>query len=167
MLRKFSEQPYYITKILQNGTYILRERYSNKELKVPVNINRLRRYHDEKDLRDLSQTFKFHEKETNDNTENQNNPQTVTNNTQPNITATDKQNTINQNDTPPKNSNKKWYKADKILKTRIKDNQRQYLIKWTNKKYKNSWANDEDTSEALIKQFYINKSLKKNHKRKR
>jgi len=167
LFRKFSEQPYYITKILQNGTYILRERYSNKELKVPVNINRLRRYHDEKDLRDLSQTFKFHEKETNDNTENQNNPQTVTDNTQPNITATDKQNTINQNDISPKNSNKKWYKADKILKTRIKDNQRQYLIKWTNKKYKNSWANDEDTSEALIKQFYINKSLKKNHKRKR
>ena len=42
LYRNFSEKQYYITKVLPNCTFILGDLETNKEIKAPVNINRLK-----------------------------------------------------------------------------------------------------------------------------
>jgi len=54
--RKFAENPFYITKNLPNDSYVLRDLQTNKEIKAPVHINRLKQYHDPRDFRGEFQT---------------------------------------------------------------------------------------------------------------
>jgi len=63
---------------------------------------------------------------------------------------------------------KKWYRAKKIIRAKLINNEKHYLIQWSNKRFKNSWIRYSDVSGALIRRFYINKSekVKRNSKLK-
>ena len=133
LYRNFSEKQYYITKVLPNCTFILRDLETNKEIKAPVNINRLKRFYDTRDVRQLEhnrvdQTFDITK---------QNNAQS-TPELMRNIVNDDEENKDteiqkNNTKTPEIPKSKKWYRAKMILRAKQEDINKLYLIKWTKK----------------------------------
>ena len=160
LYRKFSNDIYYIAKVLPFNTFVLRNRSTNKEIKSPVHINRLKEYIDPKDYRGLNEWSLINDESQHDVTEQNKN---TTENISQSIDHVNDTNTQNNGNDKP-TSEKKWYRAKCVLKSKIIDNERYFLVKWANKKYKNSWVKHADVSEALIRQFYIGKT--KNNKRR-
>ena len=121
------------------------------EIKAPVSGDRLKLYYSPTDLRPKDNFIVYNDKTQksqieNNSFENQNDKQT----NNENKVILNK----NVNITKP---NKQWFKAECILKAQKLNGSKQYLIKWTGN-YKNSWVHENDVSQALVRQFYINKT---------
>ena len=167
LYRKWSSQPYYITKVLGKNTYILRNLYTDIETKYPVSGDRLKSYYNPIDLRENTNFVVY-----NNNKENQSNNNSQTLETKdtpvPQITKNGQNKT--KHSLPVNNKEKvkkQWFTAKHIIRARTINNEKEYLIKWEGAHYKDSWVLEKDVSPALLRNFYISKSAKiKRHKSK-
>ena len=156
LYRKFSKNVYYIAKVLPYNTFILRNKATNKEIKSPVHLNRLKEYIDPKDYRDPVERILVRQSINNsDQLVNESNNQLMTNSD-----VNNSQNIHNDSIGANNNKEKKWYRVKRLLKSKMINNEKHFLVQWSNKKFKNSWIKQSDVSDALIREFYINKSKK-------
>ena len=168
LYRKYSAKPYYIVKCLKHNTYKLRYTVDNQEMSAPVHANKLKICHLPIDYRQPpfpsdqvgpsgdGLDGRFYQSKT-----VQGNDQARTDQGNNDNQSSDKQNVDKQG-----NTSKEWYSASKLLRTKMQNGKRLYLVKWLGK-FKPSWILEENITQALIQKFYIDKSQRKRKKRRR
>ena len=145
--------PYYVTEVTGRNTVKLRWCSSNKDVHVRsrINITRLRKYYDPDDRlvpppslpgtmpvrRDNSQPHLISNQSTNT-------PHNATH-SQPSATGT----TTDKADV-------EWYAAEKIIRSRGRGSDKEYLVRWEGD-FPDSWQHNSDVSPALIRYFGLRK----------
>ena len=182
--------PYYVRRIGPNDTYQLARCSDNVVLPTLVNAEKLRKYYDPDDHRAPPVPFEPAElHDPPDLTQNQqqdpvqNQPPDPSQNMplerqQPQPHAQEKQTKESQvKKQNPQNGNTQddsqtaqnlqedWYEAEKLLRTRGRGKNRQFLVKWVGN-HKPSWEPEDNVSEFLITQYFITHT-KKGGRRKR
>ena len=165
LVKKFHDKftgPFYIREKGPFDTYKIADCQTHKQIKNFINAQDLKRYYDPQNYRyeppdnDLFETesdadtviYDPNEIEANEpkvdqesnNDDNVENDQTVE---EPQINH------------EPKRKTDKWYSVNKILKQRKVGQIKQYLVEWSDCRYRPSWQNEENVSEELKRQFYI------------
>lgn len=179
--------PYYIRQKVSPDTYRIAESNTHQLHRAPVNAKDLKRYNDPDNFRFQSDDEQIIDAQSSstDHNDQLNNPDqgNVTNNNdiennQDDQTQTPRNQVSDQNKqlnvsreksptpTTSNNNDGVWYKANRILKLRIRNGMKEYLIEWSNKKYKPTWQTDENVSEELKRLFYV-RYTKSGKKRKR
>ena len=120
---------YYIVEKGPNFTFKIADLKTNKEQRSLVSGTRLRPYYDDKDRR-----------------------------IQPTPNEVDQTNNMNgneRNETREENENQSDPEAECLLKTKVRNQTRFYLVKWKDKNMKNTWVPKENIGEGLIKEYHI------------
>ena len=188
--KKFGDKfsgPYYIRKVGPNDTYQLARCSDNVVLKTLVNAEKLKKYYDPDDHRAPPLIIEPAELHDNpdpilDQQPEENHPlgqdqerKRQEENNREQAPQKMKRNTVQGEETPqnntqaaPKtqeNTQEVWYECEKLLKTRGRGKNREFLVKWVGN-HKPSWEPEENVSEFLIQQYFITHT-KKGRSRKR
>ena len=131
--------PFYITRVGPNYTFAIRHASTHKEHTSLVHANRLKAYHDPIDRPMLFENV------TGTPPENEQTDQ-----------ITPEHNDTSQDET--NKSNQEWLPVEKLLRTKMIQGKRHYLVKWRDEKP--TWEPSENVSEALKRLFHISKTLK-------
>ena len=188
--KKFGDKfsgPYYIRKVGPNDTYQLARCSDNVVLKTLVNAEKLKKYYDPDDhrgppliiepaeLHDNPDPILDQEPEENQPLGQDQERKRQEENDREQAPQKMKRNTVQGEETPqnntqaaPKtqeNTQEVWYECEKLLKTRGRGKNREFLVKWVGN-HKPSWEPEENVSEFLIQQYFITHT-KKGRSRKR
>lgn len=128
--RKFTG-PYYITSQIAEHTYKLRHAHTNKELKHPVNADRLKPFIDRRDYVEPPTDSSSAPSADND-------PHTPSGSTD----------TANQ-----------WHEADSLSGVKFVNKQRFYRVVWKDASQPPSWIPETDVSDCLKREFHIHRTL--------
>ena len=165
--------PYYIKEKVSSDTYRIADSETHRTLKAPVNAKDLKTYEDPKNYR-IPTDFQ-------NDIVNDTNDQTVKNDSDSNRISENKIDQTKQqqvskyrdeiNRSPEEDQSTKitdgiCYQANHILKQRIRNGEKEYLIEWSDTNSKPTWEADEDVSEELKRLFYV-KHTKQGKRRKR
>lgn len=123
--------PYYITSKVAEHTYKLRHAQTNKELKHPVNADRLKPYIDRRDFVEPT-------------TES---PNTTSEDNDPNIPS-GSNNTVNR-----------WHDAERLTGMKFVNKKRFYRVMWKDASHAPSWIPEEDVSDCLKREFHIHRTM--------
>lgn len=166
---KFSG-PFYIREKGPFDTYKVADCRDNKVVKNFINAQDLKRYYDPQNYRYEPPDDDLFETESNADTviydPNENEPN---NSQQLNANEnTDKEQKKDErheiNEQKPKTD--AWYSVNKIIKQRQVGQKKQFLLEWSDVRFKPSWQDEENVSEELKRQFYI-RHTRTGKKRKR
>ena len=185
--------PFYIREKGLYDTYKIAYCQNHKLIKNFINAQDLKRYYDPQNYRyeppeeDLFESESDDDADTiiydpNENDEPKTGPKSVDENEtdgnqEPNQNQADnKQNENKQTDgnqeTKQKkvenkqNENKNWYSVNKILKQRKTGENREFLLEWSDDRYRPTWENHKNVSEELQRQFYV-RHTKEGRRRRR
>ena len=118
---------------MDHDTNRIRDVKTNKEYGSPVNLSRLRPYHNE-------ELF---------NTKFENTTSTIRKDSK-----TDR--TTRPAHTPPTKQHE-WFTVDRLLKSKLINGQKHYFIKWKGK-FPNSWEPEDHISDYCKRQFHIRRT---------
>ena len=164
---------FYIKEKGPFDTYKIADCQTNKPVKNFINAQDLRRYYDPQNYRYEPPDEDLFEAESDDDTiiydpkdTDVNEPQVDDPTKAGEIVETDE----NVQEVEGNNKHKRkpdvWYSVNKILKQRKVGQQKQFLVEWSDCRFKPSWQNEENVSEELKRQFYI-QHTKSGKRRKR
>ena len=163
--------PYYIREKGPFDTYKIADCQTNKLHKPLVNARHLKRYYD-------PLNYRIEPTDTGDETDSDAetviyDPSELVPRQEPPDASNDTTETNNGNRNSEqsrhnrnKNVNDLWFSANKIIRQRKDGQKKQYLIEWSDHKFKPSWQDEEDVSDELKRQFYI-KHTRTGKRRKR
>lgn len=161
--RRF-EGPYYITARVSESTYRLRDCTTHRELSHPINVERIKRYHDGRD--DISNNEATRNLDNSSSAadvmldETQSRPLAAeVERTEPPVgTGTPRRTneTVSTGRPPGETTTQQdqWYKVEKVLKTKVINKKRHFLVKWKDYDEK-SWVPEHDVSDFLKETYYI------------
>ena len=165
--------PYYISKILQWDTYIIRNCATNKQLKSPINASRLKAYQSpsERPTNQLDDEPGINGTINEDNNISHDQAAENSQTTNENAEVTNKVDTetINKENDLQENTNDQsedtLYIVNKLVSSKIINKTRHYKVKWLG--YREcTWEPEYNLPDHLIQEFHINKTMTgKNRKR--
>lgn len=130
--------PYYITSQVAPFTYLLRHALTNKLLRHPVNVDRLRRYVDRRDYEQDLQVTPTSQVQPSQGTDAVVDPATVSDV----VTA-----------------HSPWIEAEQISGMKFINKKRFYRVIFKNRSLKPEWTAEEDVSDCLKREYHIKRTM--------
>lgn len=166
------EGPFYIVTIGPNYSYKLRHYDTNKELKAPVNANRIKPYIPASDFRqtlrarvDNRKSPKTIPQDTLANTANtHSNTSTPTQNNTTNLPLNQPQKQQNGQPKPTQSKDIQYFPIERLLQMKYIKGVKHYLVKWEGD-YPTSWEPESFITNAAKHEYHLNRSQQKKRKR--
>ena len=162
LAKKFEDKytgPFYIREKGSYDIYKIADCRNNKLIKNFINAQDLKRYYNPQNYRyeppddDLFETESDADTIIYDPNEDE-----IKEPKGPNANN-DLENAQNANETKvineQKTKNDVWHSVNKILKQRKVGQRKQFLLEWSDSRYKPTWQDEDNVSEELKRQFYI------------
>ena len=156
--------PYHIKEKVSSDTYRISDSKTHKTWNAPVNAKDLKRYSDPRNYRIPPNISSNAGNDTNDqsvetDSEIRRIVDSGTGQLQQSQVCNDKEEKSNENSDRDKQgkdlTDAIWYQTNCILKQRIRNGHKEYLIEWSDTNSKPTWEADEDVSEELKRLFYV------------
>ena len=164
-MKKFEDKytgPFYVRDKGPYDTYKIADCRNDKCVKNFINAQDLKRYYDPQNYRYEPPEDDIYESESDaatiiyDPNENDDNELEVNRDSTKNETGKNEHHTEQtegkKNKKVPKG---KWYSVNKILRQRKVGPTKQFLLEWSDVRFKPSWEDEDKVSEKLKRQFYI------------
>ena len=174
LAKKFEDKftgPFYIREKGPYDTYKIADCENHKLIKNFINAQDLKRYYDPQNYRYEPPEDILFEDESDADTiiydPNENETNEPEANREPVVNEeTEHNENTNQNENGKTGAKRKWYSANKVLKQRKTGKNREYLVEWSDVRFKPTWEHHEDVGEDLQRQFYV-RHTKTGRRRKR
>lgn len=129
LYRKFTG-PFYVTSKIGEKTYKLRHAHNNKEIKHPVNADRLKPFVDRRD---------YLEPQADSSVASPTNNEAYT----PDVST---------------DNSSQWCEADRLTGMKFVNKKRVYRVVWKNPSHPPSWIPEADVSDCLKREFHIHRT---------
>ncbi len=172
--RKWTER-YYISRVFDDNTYLLRRNSDNKLMKTRIHANRLKFYYDPVDRRHYLRFEDENDDDETEQTQSTQNTQSQNDVNDDDDTQPVDQNSQSQASTAPQtqpdrsqpdvnDTGNDWHPVEKILRANRYRGKMWYRVKFVDGK--SQWIIEDNVSPALIREFHINKTLQGKSRKK-